>query len=230
MVKDIKMSHVSQPLGHLPPEDVFLIDNLETLKIVADPLRLKILELLRREPHTVKQLAAALSVALKKLYYHVNLLEAHGLIRVASTRLVSGIVEKQYQVTAYRLSVDRTLLAPAAPANDEGVDAYLSLILDHAKSEIKKGVRAGQIDLAQKTMQRRGLVLGRRWVRLSPERADAFLARLKALEDEFEALPPASEGSDTQFYEILFGMYPTEPPGDAPRAEADAGANERTAQ
>lgn len=209
------MSQSSQSLGHLPPEDVLLIDNLETLRIVADPLRLKILELLRREPQTVKQLARAMSVPLKKLYYHVNLLEAHGLIRVSSTRVVSGIIEKQYQVTAYRLSVDRTLLSPAAPTTDEGVEAYLSLILDHAKSEITKGVRAGTIDLAHKTMEQRGLVLGRRWIRMSPERADAFLLRLRALEDEFEGSRPEDAGVDTQFYELLLGLYPTEPPGDA---------------
>jgi len=199
-------------LGHLPIEDIFLIDNLETLKVVADPLRLQILELLRREPQAVKQLAAAMSVPLKKLYYHINLLEAHRLIRVASTRIVSGIIEKQYQVTAYRLSVERALLSLAAPANDEGVDAFLSLILDHAKSEISKGVRAGLIDPAHKTMAQRGLVLGRRWIRMSPERADAFLLRLKALEDEFEALQAEPTDAATQFYELLLGLYPTEPP------------------
>jgi DNA-binding transcriptional ArsR family regulator len=212
MIKNNTMSQLSQPIGHLPPEDVFLIDNLETLKIVADPLRLKVLELLRRKPQTVKQLAAAMSIPLKKLYYHVNLLEAHGLIRVASTRIVSGIIEKQYQVTAYRLSVERALLSPPAPASDEGVDAYLSLILDHAKSEISKGVCAGLIDLAHKTMAQRGLVLGRTWIRMSPERADAFLQRLKALSDEFEAPQPDGANEDTQFYEFLLGLYPTEPP------------------
>jgi DNA-binding transcriptional ArsR family regulator len=199
-------------VGALQPDDILIIDNLETLKVVADPLRLKILELLRGAPHTVKQLASALHTPLKKLYYHVNLLEEHGLIRVAATRIVSGIIEKQYQVTAYRLSVDRTLLSPTAEASDDGLDAFLSMILDHAKSEIKKGVRAGLIELGEeKSLLQHGLLLGRRWMRLSPARADEFLMRLKQLEQEFET-PPSEQSEDTLLYELLLGMYPTEPP------------------
>jgi DNA-binding transcriptional ArsR family regulator len=198
-------------LGAIQPDDILMIDNLETLKVVADPLRLKILELLRREPQTVKQLAAAIDVPIKKLYYHVNLLEEHGLIRVASTRVVSGIIEKQYQVTAYRLSVDRTLLSPDVESPGDNLDAFLSMILDHSKSEIAKSVRAGLIELGpEKSLQQRGLILGRRWMRLSPARADAFLARLKEIQDEFEA--PQPDEPDATFYEFLIGMYPTEPP------------------
>jgi DNA-binding transcriptional ArsR family regulator len=198
-------------LGAIQPDDILMIDNLETLKVVADPLRLKILELLRREPQTVKQLAAAIDVPIKKLYYHVNLLEEHGLIRVASTRVVSGIIEKQYQVTAYRLSVDRTLLSPDVESPGDNLDAFLSMILDHSKSEIAKSVRAGLIELGpEKLLQQRGLILGRRWMRLSPARADAFLARLQELQEEFEA--PQPDESEAMFYEFLIGMYPTEPP------------------
>jgi DNA-binding transcriptional ArsR family regulator len=196
-------------LGAIQPQDIFIIDSVDTLKVVADPLRLKIVELLRSGPHTVKQLGAALHTPLKKLYYHVNLLEEHGLIRVVSTRVVSGIIEKQYQVTAYRLSVDRALLAPDDSGGDS-LDAFLSMILDHAKSEIKKGVRAGLIEVSEgKSLQERGLLLGRRWIRMSPARADEFLLRLKELEREFET-PRADE--ETLLYEILLGLYPTEPP------------------
>ena len=203
------MTREDWTLGAIQPEDIFIIESVETLKVVADPLRLKILELLRGAPHTVKQLGAALHTPLKKLYYHVNLLEEHGLIRVASTRVVSGIIEKQYQVTAYRLSVDHALLSPAEAGGDS-LDAFLSMILDHVKSEIKKGVRAGLIQPGQeKSLQERGLLLGRRWIRMSPSRADEFLLRLKELEHEFETPQP---GEETLLYEILLGMYPTEPP------------------
>jgi hypothetical protein len=126
---------------------------------------------------------------------------------------VSGIIEKQYQVTAYRLSVDRALLSPTAEAYDDSLDAFLSMILDHAKSEIKKSVRAGLIELGQeKSLQQHGLLLGRRWMRLSPERADEFLARLKKHQEEFEAPQPAGADADSLFYECLLGLYPTEPP------------------
>ena len=78
-----------------------MIENLETLKVVADPLRLRILDAFGDKPHTVKQIAKVLEIPPNKLYYHVNMLEEHGLIRVVNTRLVSGIVEKTYRATAY---------------------------------------------------------------------------------------------------------------------------------
>jgi hypothetical protein len=199
-------------LGAIQTDDILMNDNLETLKVVADSQRLKIIDLQRREPQTVKQLAAAIDVPIKKLYYHVNLLEEHALIRVTSTRVVSGIIEKQFQVTAYRLTVDRALLSPASEAPDDSLDAFLSMILDHTKSGITRSVRAGLIELGEeKSLQQRGLVLGRIWMRMSPARADTFLARLKELQDEFD-VSADDPGADTQFYEFLLGMYPTEPP------------------
>ncbi len=50
------------------------------------------------------------------------------------------------------------------------------MILDHSKSEIAKSVRAGLIDLGQeKLLQERGLILGRRWMRLRPRAPTPFL-------------------------------------------------------
>ena len=43
-----------------------------------------------------------------------------GLIRVVRTRVVSGIIEKHYQVTAREFNVDRRLLSPHGDARDEG--------------------------------------------------------------------------------------------------------------
>src|SRR5688572_10061938 len=93
-----------QPVIPLGQDDVLIVTDLETLKLISDPLRLRMLELLRGEPRTVKELARALGVAPTKLYYHVKLLLERELIRVAETRIVSGITEKRYQVTAARLS------------------------------------------------------------------------------------------------------------------------------
>jgi DNA-binding transcriptional ArsR family regulator len=209
--------------GQVPaPDDVCFIDDIETLKVVADPLRLRILELLRRAPSTVKQLAKELDVPLKKLYYHVNLLETHSLIRVVGTRLVSGITEKQYQVTAHRLSVDRALLSlSTAPAtNDESLDVLLSVVLDHTKSEIKKSVQAGLINPSETSLWKDGLALGRIELRLSPYQAEAFHARLVELSREFAALDPYPPDGDIRPYEVLLGVYPTLPPA-APEREGD---------
>src|SRR5688500_17702946 len=115
------------------PEDQFVISNLETLKVISEPLRIQLLELVAEEPRTVKQLAGELGIAATKLYYHVNLLELHGLIRVTSTRIVSGIIEKQYQVTACRFRVERSLLDLTPAAGDTPLDTLVSSMFDQMR-------------------------------------------------------------------------------------------------
>jgi DNA-binding transcriptional ArsR family regulator len=196
------------------PDDIRIIDDLETLQVAADPLRLRVLALLRRAPRTVKEIAADLDIAATKLYYHMKLLEERGLIRVAGVRQGAGPAEKEYGVTAYRLSVDRALLSSGGPAGADALDTFLSVVLDHAGSEIARGVRAGLIDPDRRDLAAGGLVLGRLWLRLTPPEAEAFQARLKTLEQEFAALHPpgADDGDDVQLYEMLLGLYPTLPP------------------
>jgi DNA-binding transcriptional ArsR family regulator len=113
--------------------DVLVIRDAETLRIVSDPLRLRMLELMRERPQTAKGLATALRVSRTKLYYHLNLLTDRGLIAVADTRLVSGIVEKQYRVTAYRMTVDKALIGPTSVGN-AALDTYVSVVLDEVRT------------------------------------------------------------------------------------------------
>jgi DNA-binding transcriptional ArsR family regulator len=193
------------------PRDLQIIESVETLKVVADPLRLRILALLRREPATARQIAGELTTPIKKLYYHLGLLEEHALIRVRSTRLVSGILEKQYEPTAYRITVDRGLLSPPAPEppTSEGLDVFLSFVLDHARAEIKKSIAAGLIDPAAVTPALGGLSLGRLWMRLTKAQRDELECRMKDLHMEYAAQQGASDDPNTHYYELLIGVYPT---------------------
>ena len=70
---------------------------------MADPTRLAILTTLMDPVNgelpvmSAKELAAHLGESQTKLYRHIRQLEAAGLIRVAATRMVSGILEQRYQ-------------------------------------------------------------------------------------------------------------------------------------
>jgi DNA-binding transcriptional ArsR family regulator len=194
-----------KPTGENVGIDILTISDLDTLKVVADPLRLEIFELLRVEPRTVKDVAAALDIPPTRLYYHFRTLEEHGLICVSGTRVVSGIIEKHYSAAAQRLSVDRSLLSAGDDAED-GLGVMLSVILDEARSEIRRSARAGLIDLAEESQGESNLILGRRWMRISPERAKEFFKRLMDLQQEYESAP---EHDGAIGYEFLVGMYPT---------------------
>lgn len=207
---------------HIPPPiEVFVISDLETLRVMADPLRLQILDLLRGEPQTVKQLNETLQVALSKLYYHVGLLEQHRLIRVTQTRMVSGILEKHYQATAYKLSVDHALFSSplvAAPVTT-GLDIFLSAVLEDTKKDIQRSAQEGLIDLTGEALPERQLYLGRCWARLSPRQVQQFRARLEALTEEFASLAPDADSEALCWYEWLDGFYPTHTEPGASRQE-----------
>jgi len=109
---------------HIQPDDELVIGDLETLHIISDPLRLRLLECIIDQPKAIKQIAAELGIDQIKLYYHFKLLEKHGLVRVVEERVISGIVEKVYRARAKTLRVREGLLTVAGKL-DAGTDAML---------------------------------------------------------------------------------------------------------
>lgn len=186
--------------------DVFVVRTPEQLKVVADPLRLRLLALLREEARTVKELAGALELPQTRLYHHINQLEAHGLVRVVETRLVSGIVEKRYLASSARLSIDRTLLGTGAGSVDPALEAMLAAILDGTREGVLRSAQAGLINPSVESPREGGLLLGRLWLRLTAEQAARLDERLIAVVRAFEAEEPEPEA---RTYELLVGLYPT---------------------
>ncbi len=124
------------------PEKLEITD-LETLKALSDPLRLDILKQVgirnrKGERCTVKQLGKLLDMPPTKLYYHVNLLEEHDLLVVGDTQIVSGIIEKHYQVCAMNISVSQDLMAMN---ETEDRQDQLSQILDSIEDLMKNSMR-----------------------------------------------------------------------------------------
>lgn len=202
-------------------EKIRVLNDPKALRLIADPLRLRILELLRQQPRTVTELATLLDRPRTNLYYHIKLLESHDLVTVSSSDLVSGIVEKRYRVTAYRLTIDKALLGARA-GDDSPLDAYLSFILDEVAGEIRRAVGAGLIALGEThedTIAPDRLVVGRKWYRFSDDEVYEFRRKVEELHDAFEARAvfgthPRSDGDDStrQLYEWLIGFYPLLPP------------------
>jgi DNA-binding transcriptional ArsR family regulator len=88
------------PRAKAKADDQFVITDVATLKALADPLRVRILLALAEVAMTVKELAQHLETGTTRLYYHVNMLERHGLVKVVERRMVSGIEERRYQAVA----------------------------------------------------------------------------------------------------------------------------------
>jgi DNA-binding transcriptional ArsR family regulator len=114
----------------LAPLAVRTVEDVDILRALADPTRLAILGVLMERPDelpvmSVKELAARLGEPQTKLYRHVKQLEAVGLIRVAATRLVSGILEQRYQACQRDLQFDGGFIRAHADDSEAAMSALL---------------------------------------------------------------------------------------------------------
>jgi DNA-binding transcriptional ArsR family regulator len=191
------------------PVDQLRVDDIGVLKVLADTLRLRIVELLRERAATVKELAAVLETSPKSLYYHVNLLERSGLIRVVGTRIVSGILEKHYRATAYVFKF------PDLSAQGDGRDRaraqdYVTNLLEITKEEIRLGTAQGRIGGNDvEGVAARGMHWNWRFLKLQPREAAVLADRMSELLAEFEAHSATAADGDRQTYRLFQLLFPT---------------------
>lgn len=185
---------------------LFVIDNLETLKVIADPLRWQILELLVLQPMTVKELGEKLGLAPSKLYYHISQLDEHGLVSIAETRIVSGIIEKRYQATAQAIDIDPELLSFSTDTGRDNIHAVLLATIDATREDMIRSLQARAFEIEQGAAQQpRHVLVNRALSRIPEERAEAFKHRLLNLVEEFSDAD--SEDAD-QAFALTVAYYP----------------------
>ena len=189
------------------PEDVRLIGDVESLRAISDPTRLRILETMvqRQDPAwSVKELAVEIGVPQTRLYHHVEQLLERDLIRPVERRIVSGIIETRYRVVARSFQLDRRLLAGDSEARQVVLHDTLVAVFDTARNEIEEAIRTGVIETGEDVPEERRVILSRGLARLSPARAVELRRRLQAIEDEFgEDVDP-----DAAAYGLVFAVYP----------------------
>jgi hypothetical protein len=204
----------------------FTIRDLETLKVLSDPLRMDILRFVsianqKGRFATVKEIADELEMPNTKLYYHINLLEKHGLLVVGDTQIVSGIIEKQYQIVAEDISVGKHILSTDEDAGDEQLDEVLetiSSLLDKAHSDFKKSLKT---ILGEKRAEKEGGPPARKEIKMHLQSNEMFLTeaqaaemkqRLNALMENYDKLSTKNLQKDAQatffgFQVLLTPLY-----------------------
>ncbi len=203
-----KTQHPDTSPTPFEPQPVRIIRDLETLRVLTDPLRMRILAALDEQPRTVKEVARMLDMPPTRLYYHFNLLEKHGIIRVVETRVVSGIIEKKYRVTARNFNVDRALFAPTAKTAPEGWSLVLTGLVDRLRENVLTLIETGVAGRAVQAQDENGPIMhmSSSLARLTPAQAREFYARLKALMDEFRSQTEGEEGAEE--YVLFLAFYP----------------------
>jgi DNA-binding transcriptional ArsR family regulator len=202
-----------QPRAEAEPDPpaVRTVDDVDMLKAMADPTRLAILAALMKSGlpvMSVKELAAELGEPQTKLYRHVKQLEAAGLIRVAGTRLVSGILEQRYQACQRDLTLARGFLDEHADESELVVEAVLERYFEGFRAAYRADRRPGN-DIPAEEPYRTPLLFYSD-AKLSPAKAAELRSKLKEIMDSLKD----AEDPDGVTLNLLIGAYvPVDPGG-----------------
>jgi DNA-binding transcriptional ArsR family regulator len=187
---------------------------VEILKALAAPTRLRImyaLEVGDTKPRvmSVKELAEELGEPQTRLYRHVKVLESAGLIEVAATRMVSGILEQRYRSTGRDLVLGPGFALAAPDAAEAAVNTMVRMFSQKFFAAYREGrlPEGPEGDIPAEEAYRRPQVMVLTG-RISADRATSIRNKLQEIDDELsQSDDPAGVPVN-----ILIGFYsPSEP-------------------
>lgn len=133
---NVAPADAGSPARAARPKAELKVSRLEQVRVLADPLRLRMLQAFGDAPRTTKQVAELLGEKPTRLYHHVDAMARAGLIQLHHTRQNRGAVEKYFTAVARRFEVGRELFAAhGAAAEDESV-AMIRAVVEAARSDV----------------------------------------------------------------------------------------------
>jgi DNA-binding transcriptional ArsR family regulator len=194
--------------------DVMYLDR-EQLRLLADPIRQRVLKLLGTKEMSTSGLAAALGdQAPRNLYYHVHRLRAAGLIRLVRTEPRRGTVEKFYRAVAKVFAVKPELVVTMASdqAVQEDVVATARRVAEDTLHQFATSVARG---LFTESMERVPPVVAGITIRASEDRLREIGERLHRWVADVSR--ERDDGTKMEYAGLVM-FFPTElaPPADRP--------------
>jgi DNA-binding transcriptional ArsR family regulator len=151
------------------------------MKVLADPLRIRILELFCEEERTTKQVAGILGLPPTRLYHHVAALERVGLVRLARTQQRRGALEKYYLAVAKTFSADSRLFSSRKTSQViEATHAVAAQVLENTSADLRALLERGEGIEGLEALQQEG-ILSYLEVRASPGELKPIRSTLKKL-------------------------------------------------
>jgi len=140
MAKARKAQTLTDETPSGPPRlDHYIIRKLEQAKLLADPLRLRVLHAFAKTPRTTKQVAELIEEKPSRLYPHVEALLKVGLLEQKAVRQKRGAIEKYLQAIAARFEVDNTLFLEDESEADYTEQSQIAMdILDTTRTELRQ--------------------------------------------------------------------------------------------
>lgn len=172
------------------------LTSLAQVRVLANPLRLRLLDAFVPEPRTTMQVARLLDESPTRLYRHVDALFRAGFLERRGRRKNRGTTETYYQATAGRFEADPSVFAKGGPAA-----AGFSRAVAQLLRQTEQGLVAAEA--AGRATPDGGLVLTGLVVNGSP----AAIARLRRRLEKWIAECAATSG-DGETWQGLIVFYP----------------------
>ena len=175
-----------------------IINDLDKIKLLSDPLKLQLIQAFSEEEKTTIQVAAELGESVTKLYRHVDALFDAGLIVIASEKKKRGTVERTFRSIAKRFEADPSLFA--STTNNDA-----SIVARQAIRSIEDELVTAITDDANR--EENELLFARLRCKASPAR----IAELRsALEEWIEQAEndPETDNENTEEVGALLAFYP----------------------
>jgi DNA-binding transcriptional ArsR family regulator len=187
-------------------EDVQYLTTLDQVHTLADPLRVRIVDRLVREPMTVKMLGTNLGEPPAKVHYHVRELERIGVIHLVETREKGGVLEKYYRALARNISIQEDLLRTSPP--DE-----LSALINDYMQLVQRGMAAALAHHRQQPTDNLPMYINGSSVWATPEEARALVDQINKLVESHQT-PSGEPGEREWTLNVIGHVAVSEPEAD----------------
>ncbi|MCP3980552.1 MAG: helix-turn-helix transcriptional regulator [bacterium] len=190
----------------LPPAETFTLTTLEQVRIVADPLRVRILEALCTE-RTTKQVAESIGEKPTKLYHHVEALERVGLIRLTRTRPNRGTLEKYYQAVARAFRADPSLFG-GEPTREEASEvgaAVRGIFLRTADEFERLFARENVADLQETA------IVSQVQLHATPDEIEEVRRQIQQVLDDLQKDQRDRITDEDECYRLTMAFFPLDP-------------------
>ncbi|MFC7370115.1 ArsR/SmtB family transcription factor [Fictibacillus iocasae] len=184
-------------------KDIYHLEELEQLRVISDPLRLKVIWEIVDEAKTGKMIADLLEAPAPKIHYHLKELERVGLVTIERTEEKNGIVQKFYRPIARIFSTENILPHQKEEVKEELSDALKENILismDKTKTILKKLDSHIFTELDQ-------VKFGYNHVRLSKEQQEQLQNKAKELSDLIKSFK-ADHSPDGELHHLFMVAFP----------------------
>lgn len=134
-----------------------MLKDVEAVKALSDPERLRIMSLIEQEaPVSAAEIARILDTSAPRISYHFKILEKHGLIALVDTVMKGNLVEKRFQPVASQIEINLSH-DPASGSAEPFVKGKMlksmgNVLIDEVRAMLDRGEPMGAMSVTTCTL------------------------------------------------------------------------------